>query len=147
MLLHFLQHACRDLGRRHALALSLDPGIAVVRLDDVVGHQVDIALHHVFLEAASDQALDGEQRILRIGDGLALGGLANQHLVVTGEAHDRWRGAVALAVLDHPDLAPLHHGDAGVGRAQVNSDYFAHFLYSPCNFLIYLKLNLVSYNP
>ena len=37
-LLHLLQHPRRDLRRRHLLAAHLDPGVAVVGLDDLVGH-------------------------------------------------------------------------------------------------------------
>ncbi len=125
-LLHLHEHARRDLRRRHLLALHLDPGVAVVGLDDLVGHHADVLLHHLVVELAADQALDREQRVLRIGDRLALGGLADQHLVVLGEGDDRRRGAVALAVLDHARLAAFHDGDAGVGRAEVDADYLCH---------------------
>jgi hypothetical protein len=45
-LLHLLQHLRRDLRRRHLLALDLDPGVTVVRLDDLVGHHVLVLLDH-----------------------------------------------------------------------------------------------------
>ena len=106
---------------------GLDPRIAVVGLDDLVRHQLDVTLYHVFLEATTDQALDRVQGIVRIGDRLTLRGLADQHLVVVDIGDDGRRGAVALAVLDHLGLATLHHGYTGVGRAEVNSDNLAHF--------------------
>ena len=108
------------------LPLHFDPGVAVVGLDDLVRHHVDVLLHDVVLELAADQALDREQGVVRIGDGLALGGLADQHFVVLGERDDRRRGAVAFAVLDHARLAAFHDRDARVGRAEVDADDFAH---------------------
>ena len=52
---------------------------------------------------------------------LALGGLAHEALAV-GEGNDRRGGACALGVLDDARLGALHHGNAGVGGAQVNAD-------------------------
>ena len=88
----------------------------------------------VVVELAADQALDREQRVLRIGDGLALGRLADQHLVVLGEGDDRRRRAIALAVLDHARLAAVHDGDAGVGRAEVDADDSCHGGEAPSEF-------------
>ena len=127
-LLHLHQHARRDLRRRHLLALGLDPGVAVVGLDDLVGHHPDVLLHHIVVELAADQALDREQGVLRIGDGLALGRLADQHFIVLGEGDDRGRGAIALAVLDHARLAAFHDGHARIGGAQIDADDLAHDL-------------------
>ena len=64
-LLHLAQDFGRHLLRRDLLAAHLDPGVAVVGLDDPVGHQVDVLLHFLFLEAPADQALDREDRVLR----------------------------------------------------------------------------------
>ena len=50
-LLHLHEHARRDLGRRHLLAVRLDPGVAVVGLDDLVRHHADVLLHDVVLVA------------------------------------------------------------------------------------------------
>src|SRR6185312_4423531 len=125
-LFHLHEDARGDLLRRHLLALHIDPRIAVVRTRDLVGHHVDVTLDDFVLELAPDEALDGEQRVLRIGDRLTLGRLAYQHLVVLREGDDRWGGPVALAVLDHAGLAALHDGHARIGRAEVDTDYLCH---------------------
>jgi hypothetical protein len=76
-LLHLHQHVRRDLRRRHLLAVrGRHPGVAVVVPDDLVGHEVDVLLHLGVRELAADQALHGRERVARIGDGLALGGLS-----------------------------------------------------------------------
>ena len=116
--LHLLQHFRRDLRRRELLAVAFDPRIAVVRLDDLVGHHRQIALDDVVFELAPDQPLDGEQGVGWIGDGLALGALADEHLAVR-ERDDGRRRAVALGVLDHARLPPVHHGHARIRGAEV----------------------------
>ena len=125
-LLHFHQHARGNLGRRHLLALCLDPGVAVVRLRDRVRHHLDIALHDVVFETTTDQALDRKQRVGRIRHGLALGRLANQHLVVLGERNDRRRRAIAFAVFDDLGRIAFHHCYAGVGGTKVDTNNFTH---------------------
>ncbi len=57
-LFHFAQDLGRDFLRSDLLAADLDPGVAVVGLDDLVGHQGDILLHLLLLELAADEALD-----------------------------------------------------------------------------------------
>ena len=47
-----------------------------------------VLLGHGVLEAAADQALDREIGVFGVGDGLALGGLADQAFAVFGERHD-----------------------------------------------------------
>ena len=83
------------------LPLHVDPGVAVVGLHDLVRDHLDVPLHDLVLELAADEALDREQRVLRIRHRLALGRLADEHFVVLREGDDRGRRAVALAVLDH----------------------------------------------
>jgi len=132
-LLHLLQNPRLDLRGRHLLAIRLDPGIVVVRLDDLVRHHVDVALHHVFVIAPADQALDGEQGVLGVGDGLALGGLPHQDLAVAAEGHHGGGGTRALLVLDHLGPVALHDRHAGVGGTEIDADHFTHGI-SPLSF-------------
>ncbi len=83
-------------------------------------------MHHRVVIAPADQALDGEQGVLGIGHRLSLRGLADQDLLVLGERHDGWRGAIALAVLDHLRRVPFHDGHAGVGGTEVNTNHSSH---------------------
>ena len=125
-LLHLHQHPRGDLRRGHFLALDLHPGVGVVRLDDLVRHHVYVFLHHAIVVAPPDQPLDGEQGVSRIGDGLALGGLAHQHLIVIGKRDDGRGGAAPFAVFYDPALAAFQHRHAGIRRAKIYADYLAH---------------------
>src|SRR5690606_18459592 len=125
-LLHLREHARGDLGRRHPLAVDLDPRVAVVRLHDLVGDQMRILLDHGVVEAPADEALDREEGVARIGHGLALRRLADEHLAVLRERNDRRRRAIALAVLDDLRRTAFHDRDARVGRAQIDAYYSSH---------------------
>ncbi len=125
-LFHLLQHARGNLRGRHLLAVGLDPGVAVVGLDDLVRYQLDIALHHVLVIAAADQAFDREQRVRRVGNGLAFCRLACDNLVVFGKCDDRRRGTVTFAVLNDPWFFTIHYCYAGVGGTKVNTDNLGH---------------------
>src|SRR3546814_4049750 len=70
--------------------------------------------------ATADQPLDREERVFRIGDGLALGRLPDQPLAALGKGDHRGRRSNAFGVLDHLGLRALHDGDAGVRGAQVD---------------------------
>ena len=61
-LLHLAQDLGRHLLRRDLLAAHFDPRVAVVRLDDAVGHQRDVLLHFLLVELAADEALDRVDR-------------------------------------------------------------------------------------
>ena len=74
----------------------------------------------------ADVALDRADGAIGVGDGLALGHLADQDLAVLGEGDDGRGGAGALAVGDHHRVAGLEHGDDGVGGAEVDSDGLGH---------------------
>ncbi|MNQ77510.1 NAD-specific glutamate dehydrogenase [compost metagenome] len=125
-LLHLLENLGRNLWRRHLLAIHFDPGVAVVGLDDLVRHHLDVFLHNVFFEAATDQALHRIQGVMRIGHCLTLGRLANQDFAIVGVSDDRWRGTSAFGVLDNLDVAVFQNGDARVGGPQVDTDNSAH---------------------
>ena len=77
-------------------------------------------------ELPADQTLDGEQRVLRVGDGLALGRLTNQDFAVIGIGNDGRSSTVAFRVLDHASMVAIQNSDAGVGSTQVNTDDFTH---------------------
>jgi hypothetical protein len=125
-----LLHLAQDVGltcwAEIFLAAHLHPGVAVVGGHDGVGHQVDVLLHFLLGELAADQALDGVQRVLGVGHGLALGGRADQHFTVFLVGHDGRRGARTFAVLDHLGGVAFHDGHAAVGGAQVDADDFSH---------------------
>ncbi len=125
-LLHLAQHVGRHLGRRHLLAAHFNPGVAVVGLDDGVGHQVDVLLHCLFFELATDQALHGVERVARVGHGLALGRRADQSLAVIHVSNDGGGGASTFGVFDDLDLPAVHDSHAAVGRSQVNANNLAH---------------------
>ena len=80
----------------------------------------------LFGELAADQALDGEQRVLGVGHGLALGRCADEDLAVFLVSDDGRRGARTFAVFDHAGGVAFHDGNAAVGGAQVNADDFSH---------------------
>ena len=72
----------------------------------------------------------GKERIFRIGDGLTLGRLADQTLAVVVEGNDRRGRARAFGIFDDLRVLAVHDGDAGVGRSQVDTDYFSHVVLS-----------------
>src|SRR6185503_6161742 len=80
--------------------------------------------------APSDQALDGEDGLFRIGDRLPFGRLADQPLTVVRERDDRWGGAHAFCVFDDFRRLAFHHGDAGIGGSEVDTDDLSHDLSS-----------------
>ena len=124
--LHFAQRFGRDGRRRNFLAAHFDPSVAVVVFYDGVRHQRDVFLHFFFFEAATDQTFHGEDRVLRIGHGLALGWRADGDFAVFHIGDDGRRGARAFGVFDDFRLTAFDDGDARVGGAEVNTDDLAH---------------------
>jgi hypothetical protein len=86
-LLELAQNHPRDLGRGVLLAPDLDPDVAVRRLDDLVGDELDLLLDLVV--APAHEPLDREHGVLRIRHGLPLGDLADEDLAVLGEGDHR----------------------------------------------------------
>ena len=125
-LLHLLQDEGRHLAGRVFLAVRLDPGIAVARLDDPVGDQVLVLPGRRVVEGAADQPLDREQRVRRVGHRLPLGGLTDEAFLVVGERHHRRRRPRAFGVLDDPRVRTVHDRDTGVGRAEIDADGLTH---------------------
>ena len=107
-LLHFFENFSRYLWGRHFLALGFHPGVAIVCCDNAVGHHADVFLDDLVLEATTNQTLNGEQGVLRVGDRLTLGALANQRFVI-GVCNDRWRCAIALAIFDDLGLIAIQN--------------------------------------
>ncbi len=124
--LQLLQDHRGDLGRRVLLAAGLDAGVAVGSGDDLVGDDRLLLLDFGLL--AAHEALDREDRVLRVGDGLALGDGADEPLARGREGDDGGGRATALGVLDHGGLAALEHGHAGVRRAEVDTDGLSHLV-------------------
>ncbi|KFB73809.1 MAG: NAD-specific glutamate dehydrogenase [Candidatus Accumulibacter phosphatis] len=72
-LLHLAQHFGGNLRRGNLLAAHLDPGVTIVRPENLERHQGDILLHFLLFKAATNQPLDRVQGVFRIGHGLTLG--------------------------------------------------------------------------
>ena len=100
--LQLLQHAGGDLLRGVLLAVDVDR------------------------PAGAHVALDGPDRAVGVGDGLALGHLADEHLAGLGEGDDRRGGAATLGVGDDDRVAGLEERDDGVGGAEVDTDGLGH---------------------
>lgn len=87
-LLHLAENEATDLRRRVLLALGLEPSIAVAVLDDLVRDLGNITLNLGVGKLASDQTLSGEESVLGVDNGLALGGNTDETLAVLGESDD-----------------------------------------------------------
>ena len=105
-LLQLLQDHRGDLGRRILLAAGLHAHVAVAGAHDGVRHHLHLLVD--FIELASHEALDREDRVFGIGDGLPLGNLPDQPLAGLGEAHDGRGDAAAFRVGDDDGLAAFH---------------------------------------
>ena len=97
--------------------------------DDFIRNALDLVLD--LAHAAAHEALDGKDGVLGVGDGLALGDLADEALAVLREANDRWGRATALGVRDDDRVAAFHDRDDGVRRSEIDAnDFVGHcFLY------------------
>ena len=122
-LLELLQDHGGDFGRGVLLALGHNAHV-VALLDDLVGDHLHLVGH--FVVAAAHEALDGEDGVFRVGDGLALGHLAHQALAALGEGDDGGGSARTLFIRNDFWLAALHDSDARVGGAEIDSDHFSH---------------------
>ena len=124
-LLHLLKDEGRDLRRRVSLAAGLDPGVSVVAAHDPVGDQPLALLDHRVVKTSADQALDREDGVLWIGDGLTFGRLPDEQLAILGECDHRRRRPRSFGVFDHLGLPAFHYGDTGIGRTEIDADYLA----------------------
>ena len=123
-LLHLLEDDGGDLLRGVEAAVDVDARGVVLAAGDLVRHAGDLAVHLVV--GFAHETLDREDRVVRIGDGLALGGVAHLALAILSESDDGRRRARAFVIDDNGRLVAFHHGHAGIGGAQVDSDDFSH---------------------
>ncbi len=86
-----------------------------------VGLAVDVDL-----PVGAHVALDRPDGAPGVGDGLALGHLADEHLAGLAERHDRRGRARPLGVGDHQGVAGLEDADDRVGGAEVDADGLGH---------------------
>src|SRR5262249_5077608 len=106
--------------------IGLDPGVAVGSLHDLVRNELLVLLDHRVVVAAADEALHCEEGALGIGDGLALGGLADQALTVISDGDDRRRRAHALGILNDFGVFAIHYSDARIRGAEVDPNDLSH---------------------
>ena len=128
VVLQLLQDHCGDFLGRVVLTVDVDDGAAVLACLHLVADLRLLCLG--FGEGAADEALDGGDGVLRVGDGLVLSGLADHALAVLAEALDGRSGAVALGVHEDLGLGSLHDGHGGVGGAKVDTQNLAHMIAS-----------------
>jgi hypothetical protein len=67
-----------------------------------------------------------KNRILRIGDRLALGYLSDEALALFGDGDDGRCCPGPFCIGDHDRFAAAHNRNAGVRGSKVDADYFAH---------------------
>jgi len=118
------EHLRADLGGAVLLPVDVDAGVAVGPLDHLVGDALGLLAH--LAVAAPHEALDAVDGLLGVGDGLALGHLADEPLAVLGVAHHGGRDARPLLVRDDDGVLAVHDRDDGVGGAEVDADDLAH---------------------
>ncbi|EEX99321.1 NAD-specific glutamate dehydrogenase [Brucella pinnipedialis B2/94] len=124
--LHLLKDHGGDLRRRIFLAVHLDPGIAIVALDDLVRNKILVLGDHRIVIATANQALDGKKGAFRVGDGLTLRRLTSEAFVTIGEGDDRRGGACTFCIFNDLRVLSVHDGNAGVGRSQIDTNNFSH---------------------
>lgn len=121
-LTHLPEDETTDLGGRVLLTLSLEPGIAVAVLDDLVGNLLDITLNLSVGELAADKTLGSEESVFWVDDGLTLGGNTDETLAILGEADNGGGGTGTLRVFDDLGDLALHHGNGRVGSSKIDTD-------------------------
>ena len=89
-LLHLSEDEATNLRRRVLLSLSLEPGITIGVLDNLVGNLLDILLDLGVAELASDETLGSEQGVFGVDNGLTLRGDTNETLALLCETNNRW---------------------------------------------------------
>jgi len=116
----------RDFLRRVLLVADLEPDVAVGRRHELVGQVVPGPGDFGRVEFAPDEALHGIDGVGGVGDGLALGDLAHQPLILIGEGDNGRGGSAAQAVGYDLTVPAFDDRNAGVGCPEVNPDHFCH---------------------
>ena len=98
------------------MATSLPPATTLY------GTRFDLVRHLAHL--AAHEPLDREDGVLRVGDRLTLGDLADESLAVLREADDGRGRPTAFGVGDDDRVAAFHDRDDGVRRAEVDANDF-----------------------
>ena len=114
-LLHFLKHDSADFLRSVEASVDVNTRGVVVAANHLVGHSFNFLLHAVV--GLAHKTLDRVDRVVRVGDGLTLGGVAHLAVAVFEESDHRRGGAVAFAVHNDHRLIAFHNADAAVGRS------------------------------
>ena len=127
-LFHFLQYFSRNLWRSFAVPFDFYPGIAIVCLNNFVGHHFNIFLHYIIFKATTDQALNRIYCIVRVGHCLTLGWLTDQNFTFFSESDNRWRRSGALCIFNDFGLIAFKYRHTRVGGTQIYSDNLSHFL-------------------
>ena len=99
----------RDLGRRILLAHDLDARVTILAPHHFIRDHLQLFAD--FVDAASHEPLDRENRVFGIRDRLALGDLSNQPLAGFGKRHYRRGRAGTFLIRDNRGLSALHHRD------------------------------------
>jgi hypothetical protein len=107
--LELLQNHCRDFLWAIGLIYcrDIDGRVAFGVSDDLIGHALALLFHLVI--ASPHKALDGEDGVFGVDDGLALGGCADESLARLGEAHHRGAQPSTFRGGNHYRLATFQH--------------------------------------
>ena len=121
--LEILQHDGGDL--RRCVALTVD-----LHLDQLVIPPTDRVGNHFFFAGdlgmtPPHEALDRENRTVRVGDGLALGRHADQAALV-GKGHDAGSDPVSIRVGDDGRFFAFHYCHDRIRGSKIDSDDFGH---------------------
>mmetsp|Transcript_13657 Transcript_13657/g.16416 ORF Transcript_13657/g.16416 Transcript_13657/m.16416 type:complete len:685 (-) Transcript_13657:65-2119(-) len=103
------------------LELNLEHRLLGVTRVDLERPQLDISLHSIVFELATDKTLGVEDGVCGVHSDLVLGGITNQTLAI-GEGDVGRGGAVTLVVGNDFNTIILPHADAGIGSTQVDTD-------------------------
>ena len=115
---HRVGDGLAEVGLRVALELLQHERADLLRREVLV---VDVGL-----PVGAHVALDRADGPVDVGDGLALGDLADQHLAGLGEGDDGRGRPGAFRVCDDGGFATLEDGDDAVRRAEVDADRTCH---------------------